>query len=246
MKIKLQLDDLTTLVFTAHEDGSVIKAYDTNPCSLCRSGVEDIHFHGSELGACSRKTYYFKMYGKQDQGFNSLNFLSDGHLHEASMLRNIEQGLPEGYEIHILENNAEQVTDVLGWKLVTHCDAFLINRKERSYVAIIECKAVKPKYFKEIKDKEEIRNEWYGQGQSYLFALKENILLFIVKNREDSKIHIPIKIEKDMVYISGRINKLNEVFNRIKNNLGQPEREHTNQKDFECQFCPFKGGCWNV
>ena len=110
-------DEISLLLYQSHEDGSVIKAYGSNPCSLCNGNAET-HFHGSEVGACSRKTYYFKVYGKQDQGFNSTTFLSDGHLHEASMLKNIEQGLPEGWKIKILENGSEQVTELLGFKLV--------------------------------------------------------------------------------------------------------------------------------
>lgn len=236
-------DDISLLMYQAHEEGAAIKAYNTNPCSLCNANA-DIHFHGSEVGACSRKTYYFKVYGKQDQGFNSTTFFSDGHLHEASMLRNIEQGLPEGYKIRILENSSEQITELLGFKLVTHCDAFLIAPDGTAYV--IECKALKPKYFKEIKETKEIRDGYYGQLQSYMFVNKCETGIFVIKNREDSKIMFPITMHKDVEYMGKRIGKLSEVFTSIKNDGTIPAREHRTDKEFECNFCPFKKLCWSV
>lgn len=258
MKVSLALNNLTALLYQAHEEGSAILGHSSMPCSLCREILEQgkgttidgelvlvrDHFHGGDFGKCARKLFWEMTRGRVE-GFMSFTFLIDGHLHEKSMLTNIEMGLPEGYKILILDNMSEQITELLGWKLVTHCDGYLLDEKGAS-VAILECKAIKPKYFDEIKKKQEIRDEWYGQGQSYLFALGEQVLLFIVKNREDSKIHFPIQIDKDMDYIAKRINKLNEVFNRIKNNLGQPDGEHRNPKDFECQFCPYNKECWGV
>lgn len=258
MKIEIKLDDLTTMVYTAHQEGSAIRGHHSIPCSLCRAILEqggDIniddfvlirdHFHGGDFNVCARKLFRTMTEGKIDGGgVVGFNFLLDGHLHESSMLNNIEAGLPDGCKIVIYGNQSETIKDVLGWKLVTHCDGAIVDKKN-NYIALLECKAVKPKYFKEIKDNKEIRDEWYGQGQAYLFAEEEKIILFIIKNREDSKIMYPIRVDVDMGYVAKRLNVLNDIHHRIKNNLGQPDREHTNPKDFECQFCPYNKECWN-
>jgi hypothetical protein len=251
MKVNLQPGELALEIYQAYELGSAIIGTKSIPCSLCRAILDQSedavlvrdHFHGSDFGLCARKLFN-QMTRGSDAGFNSIQFLTDGHLHEASMLANIQAGLPDGWKIVICGNESESITEILGFKLVTHVDGFLADKlNKREY--LIECKAIKPKFIKEIEDKEEIRNEWYGQSQSYLMVHKTDKMIFLIKNRETSKMMFPIIVEKDMEYISKRLNKLNEVFNRIKNGEGQPDREHTNPKDFECTFCPYKKECWN-
>lgn len=266
-KISTKIDDVVERLYESHEVGSIIKSTGSIPCSICRSMLEQgvqllirDHFHGSDFGACARKVWYQMSLGMR-ASFSNTTFLMDGHLHEASMLQNIQAGLPEQWEIKILENQHEEITEICGFKIVTHCDAFLLDHS-KSEVYILECKAVKDKNFPIVKGKMELDRLqslpiWYGQNQCYLLVAKSEIAYLIIKNRDTSKIILPLRIDKDMDYISQRLNKLVDIHNKIKNNSGQfsseakkisgsiPEREHMNPKDYECQFCSFKKECWN-
>ena len=251
MNINIEPNDLSILLYTAHENGALWKGFNSVPCTICRDILEQAkdvvlvrdHFHGSDLGACARKIFMTMTNGKSDSGFNNMTFLLDGHLHESSMLKNIEAGLPDDWRVKILENNTEQITELMGFKLVTHFDAFLIDKKN-GVEYILECKAVKPKYFKEIADKEQIRDEWYGQGQAYMLVSNINQMIYLIKNREDSKIMFPIVVNKNMEYIASRLMKLGEIYHRIKNGMNWPDREEESKKAFQCTFCQWKDECW--
>lgn len=248
----LKINPIVPTVFQAMELGSIAIGLDSMPCSLCRKVLEthpdaelvyDNHFHGSNFGSCKRKVYLTMINGRQS-GMNRASFLTMGHYFEKEMLEALKAGLPDYMELKILENRSESITEIFGFKLVTHCDAYLIdNRNNKSY--IVECKAIKEKYFLEMKKSKILREEWIGQGQSYLLTHQDTDgLIYLIKNRNTSELMFPFFIERDNEYTANRINSLFEIWRRIHNQAGMPEKEHTNKKDFECQFCPFKLECW--
>lgn len=250
----LNINPIVPTVFMAHEIGAIVNGTATLPCSLCRKVIEthpdaeliyDDHFHGSNFGSCKRKIYLTMINGRQT-GLNRASFLTMGHYFEKEMLSNLKAGLSEKYSLIPLENKSEVITDILEFKLVTHCDAYLTDRINNK-VYIVECKAIKNKYFVEMKKTKQLRDEWYGQGQSYLFNHQDaDGLIFLVKNRDTSELMFPFLIDRDNKFIAKRISTLNEVWMRINQHIGMPDREHTSKKDFECTFCPFKLECWNV
>lgn len=248
----MEINPIVATVFMAHEIGAIAVGTNSMPCSLCRKVIEtspdaelvfDDHFHGSNFKWCKRKLYWTMVRGRQS-GLNRASFLTMGHYFEKEMLANLQAGLNENYKLHILENKSERITEILGFKLVTHCDAYLFD-KVNSKVYIVECKAIKNKYFAEMKKSKQLREEWVGQGQSYLFVDQDaDGLIFLIKNRDTSELLFPFFIERDNKFCADRINALHEVWQRIQFSKGMPDREHTNKKDFECQFCPFKLECW--
>ena len=249
----MEINPIVATVFAAHEIGAIAIGANSIPCSLCRKVIAthpdaelvyDNHFHGSNFKWCKRKLYLTMVNGRQT-GLNRASFLTMGHYFEREMLENLKAGLSPNYELQILENRSETITDILGFKLVTHCDAYLID-KVNNKVYIVECKAIKEKYFLETKKSKELREEWVGQGQSYLFANQDaDGLIFLVKNRNTSELMFPFFIERDNKFTSGRLMALSEVADRLHRQLGMPAREHTNKKDFECVFCPFSLECWS-
>lgn len=246
-------DELPNLIWNAHELGSMAQAMSSHPCSVCgtlfEQGVDNVkrdHFHGSDVGACARKTYWKMVTGKSS-GISGANFLNDGHLHEHSMLANIEAGLPEGYRIYIAKNNTEKRFNAGEFEIINHLDSFLMTPDG---IYGLECKSVKQAMWKKIREEQEIPDEWYGQTQSYMITWEMDRWYIFVKHRESSNVLIPIRINRDMGYIAERLNKLREIKERIINDLGQPNREHTHPKDYECLWCPFgsnigDGRCWS-
>jgi hypothetical protein len=251
--MEIKINEIGAMLFQAHELGAIMRATNSMPCSLCREIINthpdaelvyDNHFHGSNFGECGRKLY-LRMLNGRSTGLNRASFLQMGHAFENEMLMNLWNGLPNGWVIKALNNTAEIITDVLGYKLVTHRDAYLFDTKNgKSY--IVECKAIKDKYFKEIKKSRKIRDEWFGQGQSYLYSDQDvDGLIYLIQNRDTSELIFPILMERNGEFIAQRLSKLADVKKRITNQLGQPDREHTNPKDFECTFCPYKLECWS-
>lgn len=255
----IQIDQVNKAIYEAHVTGMAIKLLDGNPCSICRKLAEDniknegftrldldeIHFHGGEFDICEKKLYLNYLNHTKFQ-FVDGQFLLDGHLHEASMLENIQAGMPDGWKIIIFKNNAEEIKQVANFKLVTHMDAMvIIDGKEYG----LECKAVRDKNFKNYESGE-IDTAWYGQTQSYMYSNNIECFYVIVKNRDTSVIHIPIKIELDMDYVISRIKKLKLVAEAItwyknKVTIKQPDRRHSSSKEKECQLCPYKSICWS-
>lgn len=88
--------------YMSSRDQSVVG--DSNPCSICRAHPElkgkRIHVHGSDVGACPRKTYFSMVQGNQlkPAGLKAV-FLADGHLHEAQML----EALASNRQFHIMQ-----------------------------------------------------------------------------------------------------------------------------------------------
>lgn len=250
--MEINVNPIVATIYQAHEVGAIAVGTNSMPCSLCRKVIEthpdaeliyDDHFHGSNFGICKRKLYLTMVNGRQS-GLNRASFLTMGHAFEKEMLGNVKAGLYPNYELKIFENRTEVITEILGFKLVTHCDAYLID-KVNNKVYIVECKAIKNKYFLEMKKSKELRQEWIGQGQSYLFADQDaDGLIFLIMNRDTSELLFPFFIERDNNFTSKRLMALAEVHQRIQMVQGMPNREHTNKKDFECTFCPFKLECW--
>src|SRR5215470_11273791 len=235
-------DPIPGLLWEAHEIGSIVKSSNSIPCSICRKKWEDgneeltrDHFHGSDFGACARKTFLTMKTGRRSS-FSNANFLVDGHLHEASMLNNVIAGLPNDWKLKIFANEKELQTEVNGILIVTHQDAILYNKTE---VIVIECKAVKDYNFRKIREEGEISLDWYGQMQAYLLAMKLEVGYLIVKHRETSKILMPIRIDRDTDFIIKRLEVFKDIYDRLNNNLIQPDREETTSKSFQCQFCIF-------
>lgn len=258
------MNKIELLIFQSHEVGAVAIGMDSMPCSLCRKVLETHpdaelitadHFHGSNFAMCARKLYLQMIRGRES-GLNRASFLTMGHYFEKEMLENIKAGLPPSndYKIKILANTSEVIMDVLGFKLVTHRDAYLLDNKNNK-VYILECKAIKNEYFIEMKKQQKsgmtyseiLRDEWIGQGQSYLFTDPDvSGLIYIIKNRETSEILFPILIERDMKFIASRLNKLAEIHQRINLGSGQPDREEDNPKSFQCSFCSYAKECWSL
>lgn len=255
----IEIDKINGILFESYALGNSIKTLNSTPCSICRKWIEDnptrdtlvrielpeIHFHGSEFNSCERKVFLNYLNGGT-MSFSDAPFLNDGHLHESSILQSIYAGLPDGWKIKIFENQGEQIRDILGFKLVSHMDSVIMTPDRAVYG--LECKAVKDKNFSKYKDGI-IDPIWYGQIQSYMFSNNIDCFYLIVKNRDTSKIHIPIKIEKDLAFIATRLNVLKDVAQAIhlsKNNNRdrQPNRKHDTSKNVECEFCPFKYACW--
>lgn len=241
----MEIDGISLMLFEAHEVGSHVIGDNSNPCSLCNSGSNEIHFHGSDLNKCAKRLYLNKTTGQKEQFFVSMQYLLDGHMFEESMLKSIKAGLPNGWRVEIFKNGNEQIDDLGLFKLVTHFDAMLVDPEGNGY--ILECKSVKPKYFKEFKETGKVRDEWYGQSESYMLVSKTDTTFFLIKNRENSDLLMPIKVQKDMKFIAKRLSVLNDIASRIKmNHSVAPEREHIDKKDFECQFCSYRKECWGL
>jgi hypothetical protein len=239
-----ELDEISLMLFEANEIGSQANGSNTNPCSICNSKSNELHFHGSDLNSCARKVYWNKVNGKPEEiMFVSIQYLMDGHLHESSILKNIKAGLPYNWKVKVFENNNQQIDDLGLFKLVCHYDAMLIDPNGNAF--ILECKAVKPKYFKEFKESRKIRPEWYGQIQSYMLVSKTNVGYFLIKNRENSDLLMPIKVIKDMKFIASRLSILGDIASRIKMNLNTPpEMEYKDKKCFSCTFCSYRKVCY--
>lgn len=255
----IEIDDVNSLLYEAHSLGGVVLGMRKLPCSICNAYFQanpntdniprlmfpDIHFHGSEFNACERKVYLNYINGGS-LSFSDSVFLNDGHLHEHSMLTNIENGLPYGWKIDKFENNSEQIKTVMNYKLVTHMDGMVIGQDGEAYG--LECKSVKDKNFSKYADGW-IDPIWYGQVQSYMFVNSIDAFYTIVKNRDNSKIHIPIKVSKDMNMIAKRLNVLRDVALSIEaykkgDNVRQPDRMYENPKNDNCKWCVFKESCW--
>jgi len=238
-----ELDEISLLLLEAHTVGSEAIGNNSNPCSLCNEHSNELHFHGSDLNSCARMVYWNKINGKQEQFFVSMQYLLDGHMFESSMMRSIKAGLPNDWKVKVFENGNEQVDNLGMFKLVCHYDAMLIDPSGNGF--ILECKAVKPKYFKEFKEKREVRPEWYGQIQSYMLVSKTDVGYFLIKNRENSDLLMPIKVEKDMKFIANRLTILSDIASRIKMNFNTPpEMEYKDKKCFSCTFCSYRKVCY--
>lgn len=254
----IPIDKINGMLYASHDLGSAVKTLNSTPCSICKKWIEDnpnrdvvpriemddIHFHGSELNACERKVFLNYLNGNK-MSFSESTFLLDGHMHESSVLRNIEAGLPDGWKILIFENNGETIKDVLGFKLVTHMDAVISNNE---ILIGLECKAVREKNFKKYENGD-VDDIWYGQVHSYMFNGNIELFYLIVKSRDTSKIHIPIKVERDNNFLAARLNALKDVAYRLTQYkeveaMRQPDRKYGSSKNMECTYCAFKSTCW--
>jgi hypothetical protein len=259
MKIELAAkigDEMPNLLYQSHELGNHIKALNSTPCSICRSmhdmGNDEYkrdHFHvSSDIGGCAKKTFKIMTIGKKS-GLSGVNFLNDGHIHEEAILKNIQRGLPDGYQLKVSANTQEgeyNADRFGGYKLIGHTDA-LITTPYGVYG--VECKAVKQAMFDKIRKESEISDEWYGQAQGYMLLWNLERWYFIVKHRETSKILMPIRVDIDPGFIVQKLNKLKDIYERIMSGGKQPNRDHSNPKDYECQWCPFGDNvgdrsCW--
>ena len=238
------------------------------PCSICRNtdysvqstGYRRKHFHGSELGACKRKTLYQMLNPLQHGSNTKPEFLDDGHVHENAVLVRMHNGLNSNEDIRELfgavnvvpaSNRAEQTIkinymrgkDPENFKIVAHIDGTLCLGEGLTGVGyLLECKAVKTEKFQKIKNGE-MDKEWYGQIQSYLHIYNFTRAYLIVKNRETGAIIQPIRIDYDSNYLKERRKVLVEVHKAVLSR-GMVDREHAKHTESECQYCPFYAQCW--
>ena len=105
--------DLQKHRFTDSLPIEMLEAYNTAemseaPCKLCKEHPElkgrRIHFHGSDVGACPRQTYFKMIQGHQTKEVGTkAAFLQDGHLHEHMML----QAISNKFNVWMPKNEAE-------------------------------------------------------------------------------------------------------------------------------------------
>ena len=237
------------LYFTVNCDVSIKPG---SPCSICReleqrnllTRTRD-HFHGSDLGSCSRKVYYAMTVPHSFSSSTGQSFLNDGHMHEALVLSTISVGFGDKAQILRYSNEEEAIVEFgkdIHVKIVGHPDGYI---KYNGLEAIIECKAVKDYTFDKVKGGE-ISREWYGQAQYYLLAKKLSVAYFIVKNRITSKILRPIRIDFDSKWIKERLIILQNIMGMIMGVIPHqiPDREYRKNSG-ECKFCPYFSSCWS-
>src|SRR5882672_58080 len=256
----INLDKINSILYESYITGNTMKGYHSIPCSICKKFLEDnpeldnvirTHFHGSDFNICERKLFWNMLRGNK-LSFSDKPFLNDGHLHEEMILNSIELDLPENYKLLIFKNGNEEIRDVLGFQLITHMDGVLID-KEKDIMIGLECKAVKDRNFKQYSEEDikDINSIWYGQIQSYMFSNKIDLFYLIIKNRDTSKLHIPIRIEKDLDFILDRLNSLKATKDCVTESIRSgfeiniPDRRYLDKRNIECNFCPFKNECWN-
>lgn len=258
------LDPIPMMMYEAYHQGT---QSDTSPCSICRGLGSHVitrnHFHGSELGACARKTYLNMITNTKSSASNKA-FLLDGHLHEASILELIKEGFGNTARI-IAAKNEEELTISLPlgndnalsvMRIIGHYDGIIeidtdkdqypiVKEQLDSVKAIIECKSVKDYTYDKVKAGE-ISNEWYGQMQCYMLGMKLNRSYLIVKNRTTSLILMPIRIDLDIPWLKERISKLKSIYSLIQDGGNEiPDREHRSRTESECKFCPHLESCWS-
>lgn len=275
--------DLQQHRFTDHLPVAMLEAYNTNemseaPCKLCKEHPElkgkRIHFHGSDVGACPRQTYFKMILGSQEKAVGTkAAFLQDGHLHEHMMLQAIaskfDVWMPKNeaelrLHVPILESEEQATTfmqdrevvqlqnGVRKFLIIGHIDGALTHADDEVYCTddpqkpyLLECKSVKDYTWDKVK-KGEISDTWYGQMQTYMFMLETDRAYLLVKHRNTSELMLPIRIDFDPVWFNKKLRMLSQIYKMI--NLGQEIPKPPNRKasDSDCKFCAFNSKCYGV
>lgn len=274
MQINLSKYDFTDSIpvemLLAYADAETSEA----PCQMCKAHPEQqgkrVHFHGSDVGACPRKTYFTMTLGKQTQAVGKqAAFLQDGHLHERMMLEAIgkkftvvapkntaelREAIPmlsesEAYDTFLVEKK------VLGiyrtFLLIGHYDGLVVDDRiddglepETKNVALIECKSVKEYTWKQVKAGE-IKDEWYGQMQAYMWMMGISRCYLLVKNRATSEMLKPIRIDFDAAWMLKKLKLMNLIYKCVNTMKEVPKPAIKKGTDGECKFCPFNNKCYS-
>ena len=246
------------------------KSENSAPCQLCAEHPEQqgrrVHFHGSDVGSCFRSSY-FKMTTGQSEEIAGIKdaFLSDGHLHEHAMLARISRD----FDIVMPKNSAEKrvaipmstdaeflrkfvdsqgelpIDSYRKFTLVCHFDGLIAESTEpNANVYLLECKSVKDYTWKQVKAGE-IKLEWYGQMQSYMFATHIYRCYLLVKNRTTSEMMLPIRVDFNPEWFADRLKKLSIIYQAINVQKEVPRPIGKKATDSDCRFCLFKDGCYS-
>lgn len=236
------------------------KALLKNPCSICVQKLERKrkHFHGSDWGKCPRLVQYSLMYGDESMeekitGKDAL-FLSDGHLHERSIVDALRCA---GFVITHRENDEQSevktvdqvnLPDELCKKFgqsfvdvttIAHTDGVIDG------AIVLECKSVKSYTFREHFLKGVCPKNYFGQVQSYLHAHNLDRAFLVAKHRETSEIAPPIEILKDAQFIKKRLAILASILLAVEHHTWV-KKEYKDRSSIECKYCPFQARCWNL
>jgi hypothetical protein len=256
-------DSLPIEMLDAYLNAEVSEA----PCQLCKEHPEQkgkrAHFHGSDIGACPRQTYFNMTEGKlnHETGVKAA-FLQDGHLHEAMMLQALSskfniiapknsQELREAIPMWEKEKIAEFVADKTSlipsngdrtFLLIGHVDGFIvIDGEDQPY--LLECKAVKDYTWDKVK-KGEISDTWYGQVQVYMFMMGIKRSYLLVKNRGTSEMLMPIRIDFNAEWITKKLRMLVQIYKCVNTNTEVPKPKDKKGTDSDCRWCQFNSKCY--
>ena len=228
------------------------KHLDKPLCSLCIANKEKgifvkDHFHGSDVGTCylhtqlSILTPIQKTYEPVKQ-----IFLRDGHLNEEVMMELLNSSYTTGYhDQEIIYKDDIKLSDTVTEHIVisNHPDLMIFYNQKLSI--LVEFKATKDWYFKNVACKGMVPNKYYGQVQSYLQALNINFGLLFIKNRHDSNVLPPFVIQYNPEYIQTRFRYLAGVQHLIKQGKNQlVPKEYQSKDTAECKFCDYREHCW--
>lgn len=269
MQIDLQRHRFTDpLPIEMQEAYNTVEATEA-PCKLCKEHPElkgkRIHFHGSDVGACPRQTYFKMTLGSHTRETGTkAAFLADGHLHEAMML----QAIASKFNIWMPKNEAELrlnvpvfegevhtrefIKDIHTYELwnnlrkfliIGHIDgALTVEGVDKPY--LLECKSVKDYTWDKVK-KGEISDTWYGQMQIYMLMMETDRAYLLVKHRNTSELMLPIRIDFDEDWVVKKIRILTQIYKCI--NLGKevPKPSTKKASDSDCRWCPYKDKCYS-
>lgn len=273
--------DLQKYLFTDSLPIAMLDAYNTAemseaPCKLCKEHPEQkgkrVHFHGSDIGACPRQTY-FKMTegGTFKETGTKAAFLQDGHLHEHMML----QAIATKFNIWMPKNEAELRlfvpildTDEQAVKFINNREIVTIQNGIRRFLVIghidgaltmaddevhctddpqkpylLECKSVKDYTWEKVK-KGEISDTWYGQMQVYMFMLETDRAYLLVKHRNTSELMMPIRVDFDEEWFKKKLRMLSQIYKCINTATPVPKPPTKKITDSHCKFCQYKERCY--
>ena len=263
--------DLAKYKFSDSLPVEMLEAYNTAelseaPCQLCKEHPElngrRIHFHGSDVGACPRQTYFKMILGHTTKEVGAkAAFLQDGHLHEAMMLR----ALSTKFDIYQPKNSDEMrltvpiltepadvekfVDDTSAFSLLINLRTFLIIGHIDGWVVdgdtfhLLECKSVKDYTWKEVKEGK-IKDEWYGQVQIYMLMLNIKRAYLLVKNRTTSEMMQPIRIDFDREWVIKKLRMLIQIYKCVNKGIEVPKPETRKATESACKFCEFHSRCY--
>lgn len=270
MQIDLQRHRFTDpLPIEMQEAYNTVEATEA-PCKLCKEHPEQqgkrVHFHGSDVGACPRQTYFKMTLGSHTKEVGTkAAFLADGHLHEAMMLQAIASKfniwMPKNEAelrlfVPILESDEQAKTFIADREVATiqnairrfliigHIDgALTVEGIDKPY--LLECKSVKDYTWDKVK-KGEISDTWYGQMQVYMFMLETDRAYLLVKHRNTSELMLPIRIDFEEEWFKKKLRMLSQIYKCI--NLGKevPKPSTKKASDSDCRFCSYKDKCYQI
>lgn len=222
-------------------------------CTVCEDNkakgilLKD-HFHASDIGQCHLATQLNILHPKQKaEDPINLVFLRDGHLNENVMIELLNSSYVTGYhDQEVVYRESIKVTETITEEIVVVNHPDLLIYYNKNITIVIEFKAVKDWYFKEIASKGLTSLKYFGQCQSYMHALDLKLALLFIKNRHSSQILAPFVIQYDKNYMNKRLQYLAAI--QYLNNEGKGQlvpKEYNDKNTDECKFCAHKDFCWS-